>query len=409
MAARNSWATQASGPTGLITVEDARLAIAALMTKGTGFTNMKSGFRPRSIGNPDDPGVVYASGTPDAFVHVASFQAFLQSTRSAAAGAYIMTLDVDFDVNILSTPANATNPRDDLIIAQQSDTFYGDGVSTWTIRQVVGTPAGSPSDPAVTGSPDYIPLARVRVPANATTITSGNITDLRASGHAKSLVGGLTAVAIGGILPVRSQAERDALGKYVGLAVWRSDTTPQRIEVTDGTNWLPLPPYGMLPVANLAARNAIAGLYEGLAVWRQDIDAVNVYDGSGWRYFARPQAATVATVQTTTSTSFTDLATSGPAVTIETGTAAEVTLYTQCSVDTATQFVVMGFAVSGASTVAAADNRSIGKSDTGNVLKAGATFLVEGLTPGSNTFTCKYRVTGGTGSYNDRRITAKAV
>ena len=51
--------------------------------------------------------------------------------------------------------------------------------------------------------------------------------------RSKSLVGGLYSVALGGILPVASQAERDALsGIYNGLAVWRQDL--KQIEIYDG-------------------------------------------------------------------------------------------------------------------------------------------------------------------------------
>lgn len=291
MAERDSWAVQASGPTGILDVEEVRVALGALWTPGSSGVVVKSGFRP---GPGASPGLVSATGTPDANVHVAPFQLVLQTGRAGVGGPYIMTLDAIKDINILSTPAHATNPRDDLIVAQQSDTFYGDGVSTWTVRQVVGTPAGSPSDPAVSGSTDYVTLARVRVVANATTITGGNITDLRTSGHAKSLTGGLYAVAVGGWLPVASQAQRDALtGVYPGFAVWRTDTTPDRVEVYDGTGWLPLAPYGLLPVANQAARDAITGVYDGLAVWRQDNDWIDVYAGAAYQQVTPYRQVTV--------------------------------------------------------------------------------------------------------------------
>jgi hypothetical protein len=102
----------------------------------------------------------------------------------------------------------------------------------------VGTPAGVPTDPTITGSADHVTLARVRVAANATTITSGNITDLRTTGHAKSLTGGLYAVALGAVLPVASSAQRDALtGNYNGLPVWRSDINAFQVN-TPGAGFL---------------------------------------------------------------------------------------------------------------------------------------------------------------------------
>lgn len=222
MAERSSGWVQNSGPTGVMDVEETRLVTGALVAPHGTNLKGKSGFRP---GPGTSPGLVTATGTPDGFVHVSPFQLMLQSGRSTAPGTYTCTLDAQKDINILSTPADPTNPRNDLIIAQQSDTFYGDANSDFVVKQVVGTPAGSPADPAVTGSPDYITLARVRVDANATTIVSGKITDLRTTGHVKSLAGGSYSIALGGILPVASQTERDALsGVYEGFAIWRSDT-----------------------------------------------------------------------------------------------------------------------------------------------------------------------------------------
>ena len=89
---------------------------------------------------------------------------------------------------------NATNPRRDLIVARVYDSAIGDSQTAFALEVVTGTPAASPSDPSVpTGA---IPLARISVAANATTITSGNITDLRTStsapGAVRPLLGGDT-------------------------------------------------------------------------------------------------------------------------------------------------------------------------------------------------------------------------
>jgi hypothetical protein len=239
MAVRDSWATQAAGPAGQIDVEEARVAIAALVMPDTASTiKAKSGFRP--ISPTLDPGSVAATGTPDGFVHVTRFQLVLQSGRGNASGTYLATVDATFDVNVLGDQAaDPTNPRLDLIIAQQNDTFYGDGDSAFGVRHVIGTPAGSPAVPTVTGSADYVPLAQVRVEANATTILGSKITDLRTSGHAKSLVGGLYTTALGGILPVASAAQRNALtGIYLGQTVYRTDLGQFEV-YSAGALWVP--------------------------------------------------------------------------------------------------------------------------------------------------------------------------
>lgn len=114
----------------------------------------------------------------------------------------------------------------------------------------------------------------------------------------------------------------------------------------------------------------------------------------------------VATSQTTTSTSYTDLATSGPAVTVNTNTLALVIISANQDNNTAGQWVYMSFAVSGATTIAASDTNGMKNANSVtavNVMHASRGVLVT-LTPGSNTFTAKYRVTGGTGTWTLRDI-----
>jgi hypothetical protein len=64
--------------------------------------------------------------------------------------------------------------------------------------------------------------------------------------------------------------------------------------------------------------------------------------------------------------------------------------------------------VTGASSIAPALNRSINViGAAGATVGAGTSVLHVGglaLTPGSNTFTMKYRVSSGTGTFADRRI-----
>lgn len=235
MPEQTSWPVQNSGPTGVLDSRETAQHIGALLTPQTSVLKSKSGFRP---GPGASPGVVTATGTPDGFVHVAPFELMLQNIRGSGLGSYLACLDATKDINILSTPADPTNPRDDLVIAQQSDIFDSDANSNFDVKQIVGTPAASPTDPTVTGSTNYVTLARVRVNANATTITSGNITDLRTSGHAKSLTGGLYSVALGGILPVASAAQEGALtGVYPGMQIYRTDLKYGKIY--DGTQWVP--------------------------------------------------------------------------------------------------------------------------------------------------------------------------
>jgi hypothetical protein len=115
-------------------------------------------------------------------------------------------------------------------------------------------------------------------------------------------------------------------------------------------------------------------------------------------------SATVGTFQTTTSTTFTDLATAGPAVTITTGTKALVIVSSFLYSSIAGYNSFAGFAVSGATTIAATDDYALADGTTAGGGVSRATRLTT-LTAGSNTFTMKYRQTiSGTASFVNREI-----
>ncbi len=119
-----------------------------------------------------------------------------------------------------------------------------------------------------------------------------------------------------------------------------------------------------------------------------------------------PTGATVATSQTTTSTSYTDLATVGPAVTVTTSTSALVFPQAAMSNATASAGAFISYGITGATTVSAADTwaASCESAAANDVYRLGVVQLHTGLNPGSNTFTSKYRVTAGTGTFVNRHI-----
>lgn len=214
------------GADGPITAEDGRLGLAAGYV-GSGLVTARSGFRPAAAA----PGLVTAtSPTPNGFVHVAPFQRTHQSLRYA--GVYIQTLDVTKDIDVLGpNPADATNIRHDLVIIHQQDVAASEADSLMRIRYVVGTPAASPSDPSLAAYPEFRKLARVRVAAGATTITSAMIDDLRADGDNI-----LHTVASGGILPIASTTQRSAIiSPYEGMPIYRTDR--DWVEIYDGGAW----------------------------------------------------------------------------------------------------------------------------------------------------------------------------
>jgi hypothetical protein len=104
--------------------------------------------------------------------------------------------------------------------------------------------------------------------------------------------------------------------------------------------------------------------------------------------------AYVGTKQNTTSSSYTDLTTSGPAVTLTTGTKALVIVSFEGTNRAANRSAWMSFAVSGASSVSATDTNALKITQSTldwEPFRASSATLVTGLTAGSNTFTAKYR------------------
>lgn len=116
-----------------------------------------------------------------------------------------------------------------------------------------------------------------------------------------------------------------------------------------------------------------------------------------------PSTASVATLETTASTSYTDLTTPGPSVTVTTGTQALVIIFGQFR-HSASDTSLASYAVSGASTISGSDNRSAGGPfGTVGASVAGA-WLEQGLTAGSNTFKVVYRTGSGTGTFINRKL-----
>lgn len=119
-------------------------------------------------------------------------------------------------------------------------------------------------------------------------------------------------------------------------------------------------------------------------------------------------SATVATAEATTSTSYADIpaGTVGPAVTVTTGTSAWVAIKTGLENNTINVGTFMGFAISGATSVAASDAFAVNIAGVAaaNRLRIGAAFRVTGLTAGSNTFTAKYKVVSNTGTFVQRDL-----
>lgn len=104
--------------------------------------------------------------------------------------------------------------------------------------------------------------------------------------------------------------------------------------------------------------------------------------------------------QVITSTSYTDVSPIGPIVTQETGTSALVIICaTATNVGSIEEFALISIDVSGATTMAPTDNNGTScRMPVAAQASLTRAIILTGLTPGANTFTLKYRVTGS--SYN---------
>lgn len=121
-----------------------------------------------------------------------------------------------------------------------------------------------------------------------------------------------------------------------------------------------------------------------------------------------PTTNVVATSETTTSTSYTALATAGATtITIGANGLALVILTCNLANDTATARSIMGYAVSGATTTAATDTKALWSAEVPTATapsQMSAVYLLTGLASGSTTFTSQFRVTTGTGTFVNRNI-----
>jgi hypothetical protein len=137
--------------------------------------------------------------------------------------------------------------------------------------------------------------------------------------------------------------------------------------------------------------------------------ASQTFAGTGLNLLAARQVAeaAVATSQGTSSTTFTNLATVGPAVTVTTGDRALVILSSVMAHSVGAGICNMGFAVSGATTTTPGSTLVYMAALPNEQMTASVAELTLNLTPGSNTFTAKYASSGaaGTATFVNRAIT----
>jgi len=115
--------------------------------------------------------------------------------------------------------------------------------------------------------------------------------------------------------------------------------------------------------------------------------------------------AVVNAFESTSSTSFTDLATVGPSVTLVVGRSGMVRVSLRAQIDAASG--LMSVDLSGQNVVAGSDDYAVYSTVSGFAF--GTTFILTGLRPGATTFKAVYRKTGGTPTFGRRGIIVENV
>lgn len=186
-----------------------RLDTITLHPASTDRAGAREGVRPHST----DP--VTLSGTT---YTVTGGLAVVYPRETSTSGPYRVYYDAQDPATL--TPADASNPRRDGIDLQVQDHDEdGQGQRRARIVYVTGTPAASPTDPALTDN--SLRLATILVPAGGSPAPSIATPVPYAFGPAP--------------IPVRTTAERPTTGLFSGTTVYRQDT--KAFEVYDGSAW----------------------------------------------------------------------------------------------------------------------------------------------------------------------------
>ena len=126
-------------------------------------------------------------------VKVAAGWAAIIGTTQANMGAYVAYNDAQATLTV--TTADPTNPRIDRVVVTVRDAYYTGAFNDVIFQVLAGTPAGSPTAPAVPAN--SISLATIAVGAAVTSILTANITDTRVEVTTNLPVGDITAVTAG--------------------------------------------------------------------------------------------------------------------------------------------------------------------------------------------------------------------
>jgi hypothetical protein len=166
--------------------------------------------------------------------------------------------------------SDPTNPRKDIVILQMYEDGFDSSTNDYADLEVItGTPAGSPSEPAVPAS--AIKLATVDVAAAATAVVNVNITDARTSaGLSTSMATGrltrhLSVQAADNLSPITSPGTEEAIDTQTVA----SDVTWPVIVMATVTGFLD----NTAAAARLANKTRLEVSIDGGSTWTAGVSA----------------------------------------------------------------------------------------------------------------------------------------
>lgn len=192
------------------TARQGRQALAALMLPGANPLRSRSGFRPGGT-----PVVTVTASTWS----VGPFSGVVDPGISPTQGPYLVASDATEQGDLL--PADGSQPRRDILYVQVDDADEDtSGERRARVLYLAGAPSASPVPPSV--PPRSLRIGVIDVPQVG-------------GGSPAFTMDRRYTTAAGGIVPVVSQGERDALAAYEGLVVARLDLG--LLELYVGSTW----------------------------------------------------------------------------------------------------------------------------------------------------------------------------
>lgn len=290
------------------------------------------------------------------------------------------------------------------------------GVCTF-VAPVLGTPTSGVATnltglPLTTGVTGILPGANGGT-ANGFFAVSGPTTSLKTMTFPDASATVLTSasavtVAQGGTGLTTLTANNVILGNGTSTPSFVAPGTSGNVLTSNGTTWTSAAAGGSSPLTTKGDLYGFTTVNARVPIGTNGARLTADSGSSSGLSWLLPATNTVATSETTTSASYTDLATSGPAVTVTIGASgtAMVIITAKITAPGSTAITAMSFAVSGASTVSASDAKALLIDRSSENIRSSTVMFLTGLTAGSNTFTAKYRSTlGNTGTFADRDIT----